>query len=221
LENVTKSYDEAGQGRLVLDRANTTVADGEFLAVRGRSGSGKSTLLNLVAGIDSPSEGAVFVGSVCVNRLSAQDRALLRRARVGFVFQAFNLIPTLTAIENVALSVELQGISAREARERGLDMLERVGLADRRDTFPDRLSGGEQQRIAIARAVVHGPALVLADEPTGNLDDKTGEAALDLLQELTRTAGKALLLATHSPPVAARADREISIEGGRLVTLRG
>jgi putative ABC transport system ATP-binding protein len=220
LDRVFKSYAEGNRSRLVLEEATAALEPGEFVALRGRSGSGKSTVLNLVAGIDSPSAGDVFLGEVCLNRISSRERTLLRRTRMGFVFQSFNLIPTLTVLENVALPMELSGAPARHAREMAAATLERVGLAGRRHSFPDRLSGGEQQRVAVARAIVHSPSLVLADEPTGNLDDHTGETVLELLDALTRRAGKTLLLATHSPSVAARADREISIQDGRLVPLR-
>jgi putative ABC transport system ATP-binding protein len=221
LERVSKSYDEGDRTRLVLDQASAAFRAGEIVAIRGRSGSGKSTLLNLVAGIDSPSSGEVFLEDTCVSRLSATGRTLLRRDRMGFVFQSFNLIPTLTALENVSLPVEIAGARRREARGKAAMLLERVGLAARLDSFPDRLSGGEQQRVAVARALVGSPSLVLADEPTGNLDDSTGDAVLDLLDALTRREGRALLLVTHSAAVAARADREMTIEAGRLVPLRG
>ncbi len=194
---------------------------GESVAIRGRSGSGKSTLLNLVAGIDSPSAGQVFFGDRCISRLSPTGRTLLRRDQMGFVFQAFNLIPTLTAVENVSLPLELAGARGREARQKAAALLERVGLAARLDSFPDRLSGGEQQRVAVARALVHSPSVVLADEPTGNLDDAASEAILELLDAMTRREGRTLLLVTHSPAIAARADRELTIEAGRLVPLRG
>ncbi len=221
LDRVSKSYEEGDRTRLVLDQASAAIRPDEIVAIRGRSGSGKSTLLNLVAGIDSPSAGDVFFDDACVNRLSPTDRTLLRRQRIGFVFQSFNLIPTLTVVENVSLPAELGGARSREARERAAALLERVELGARLGSFPDRLSGGEQQRVAVARALVHSPAIVLADEPTGNLDDATGESVLGLLEVLTRGAGRALLLVTHSPAVAARADRELTIEAGRLVPLRG
>jgi putative ABC transport system ATP-binding protein len=221
LDRVSKSYEEGDRTRLVLDQASAAILPGEIVAIRGRSGSGKSTLLNLVAGIDSPSAGNVFFDDACVNRLSPTDRTLLRRERIGFVFQSFNLIPTLTVVENVSLPAELGGAGSREARERAAALLERLDLGARLGSFPDRLSGGEQQRVAVARALVHSPAIILADEPTGNLDDAVGESVLGLLEALTRGTGRALLLVTHSPAVAARADRELTIEAGRLVPLRG
>jgi len=221
LDRVSKAYAEGELRRHVLRETSALFAPGELVAIRGRSGSGKSTLLNLVAGIDSPSSGDVFVDGACVNRLSSRERTLLRRERMGFVFQFFNLIPTLSVIENVMLPAELAGRGAASARERALGLLERVGLAGRADGFPDRLSGGEQQRVALARALVQEPRLVLADEPTGNLDDHTGEAVLDLLEGLVRAEGRTLLLVTHSREVAARADRELTIEDGHLVASRG
>jgi putative ABC transport system ATP-binding protein len=217
LERVSKDYREGGRTRVVLREASASFEEGEFVAIRGRSGSGKSTLLHLLAGIDLPTSGDVLVDGTCLSRLSARDRTLFRRHHLGFVFQFFNLIPTLTALENVQLPAELAGTTGTEATRRATALLEEVGLGDRGPAFPDSLSGGEQQRVAIARALVQGPRLVLADEPTGNLDDATGEGVLDLLERATRRAGKTLVLATHSVPVASRADRVFAIEEGRLV----
>jgi putative ABC transport system ATP-binding protein len=214
LDNVTKDYSEGRELRRVLKDASLSVAEGEFVAIRGRSGSGKSTVLNLVAGIDRPTSGEVFLGETALGRLSPHERTLLRRDQIGFVFQFFNLIPTLSVLENVLLPAELAGL---DARARALALLEGFGLADRQRAFPDRLSGGEQQRVAIARALVRDPRLVLADEPTGNLDDATGASVMQLLDSVTRGSGKTLLLVTHSRELAALADRELTIEGGRLV----
>ncbi len=219
-DRVSKTYPEGDAPRVVLREASAEVAAGEIVAIRGRSGSGKSTLLNLVAGLDSPTAGDVWLEDVAVNRLSPHARTLLRRDRMGFVFQFFNLIPTLRVLENVVLPAELAGRGPRAARERALALLDRVGLASRADAFPDRLSGGEQQRVALARALVMDPPLVLADEPTGNLDDHAGEVVMQLLDEMTRAAGKTLLLVTHSREVAARADRVLTIEDGHLVVPR-
>jgi len=219
LDRVSKDYTEGTRTRSVLRATSATVAAGEFVAIRGRSGSGKSTLLNLLAGIDLPTAGDVYVGGVCLNRLSPRARTLFRRDHLGFVFQFFNLIPTLTVLENVQLPAELPGGPRREAAGRARALLDQVGLLDRADDFPDRLSGGEQQRVAIARALVQDPKLLLADEPTGNLDDATGEAVLALLDRVTRQAGKTLVLVTHSALVAARADRVLTIEDGHLVPL--
>jgi putative ABC transport system ATP-binding protein len=202
----------------VLRDTSVTIAAGELVAIRGRSGSGKSTLLNLLAGLDVPTTGDVFIEEACINRLSARDRTVFRRDRLGFVFQFFNLIPTLTVLENVQLPAELAGSGPKAAADRARALLETMGLADRASQFPDRLSGGEQQRVAIARALVQDPHLVLADEPTGNLDDATGQLVLDLLDRVTRQVGKTLVLVTHSGEVAARADRVLSIEDGHLLS---
>jgi putative ABC transport system ATP-binding protein len=217
LDDVRKEYAEGARVRTVLEHACLSVEPGELVAIQGRSGSGKTTLLNLAAGLDSPTQGEVWVGAQEITRLGPRERTLVRRRRMGFVFQFFNLIPTLTVLENVALQAELAGTGTPAARRSATDLLEVVGLADRGDTFPDRLSGGEQQRVAVARALVHGPELVLADEPTGNLDDATGAAVMDLLERLTRDAGRSMLVVTHSDGVARRADRVLAIERGRLV----
>jgi putative ABC transport system ATP-binding protein len=217
LEHVSKSYHEGAEARSVLRDASVTIETGALVAIRGRSGSGKSTLLNLLAGLDLPTTGEVFVEDACVSRLSPRDRTIFRRDRIGFVFQFFNLIPTLTAMENVQLPAELAGASAGVAAERAGDLLAAVGLRDRAPHFPDRLSGGEQQRVAIARALIQDPRLVLADEPTGNLDEATGQLVLELLDRVTRQAGKTLVLVTHSAEVAARADRVLTIEDGHLL----
>jgi putative ABC transport system ATP-binding protein len=193
--------------------------EGQFSAIRGRSGSGKSTLLNLIAGIDSPTGGDITIGEVCLTRLSPRERTLFRRDNLGFIFQFFNLIPTLTVIENVRLPGELAGRPEAGLRARALELLDQVGLADRRDVFPDRLSGGEQQRVAIARALAQNPRLVLADEPTGNLDDKTGNGVMSLLDSVTRQVGKTLIMVTHSRQIASRADRVFEMSGGELKPL--
>ena len=217
LVGVSKDYREGSQVRPVLRDASASVAEGELVAIRGRSGSGKSTLLNLVAGIDRPGAGEVWVAGTCLSALSARDRTLFRRDHIGLVFQFFNLIGTLTVLENVQLPLELQGAPASEARRRARARLDDVGLLERLDDFPDRLSGGEQQRVAIARALVAEPRLLLADEPTGNLDDLSGRAVLDLLDRVSRRAGRTLLLVTHSAEAASAADRVLTIDDGRLV----
>ncbi len=217
LDRVSKSYTEGAQTRHVLRETTVEFLEGELVAIRGRSGSGKSTLLNLVAGVDSPTRGEVWVEGTSLGRLSPAQRTLFRRDRLGFVFQFFNLIPTLNVLENVQLPLELRGIPAEEAARQARALLGEVSLTEREGTFPDRLSGGEQQRVAIARALVQDPRIVLADEPTGNLDDATGEAVLALLDRTTRQAGRTLLLVTHSPHVAARADRVYVIEDGHVV----
>jgi putative ABC transport system ATP-binding protein len=217
LTAVSKSYREGGRERVVLDGVDLVVAEGELAVVLGRSGSGKSTLLNLVAGIDPPSAGRVEVGGVDLGALAERRRTLFRRERIGFVFQFYNLLPTLTVEENLRLPLELAGRTGAADLGRAGELLAAVGLADRGGAFPDRLSGGEQQRVAVARALVHDPLLVLADEPTGNLDLDTGLAVLDLLDRLTRGAGRTLLMATHSREVVGLADRVLTIADGRLV----
>jgi putative ABC transport system ATP-binding protein len=215
LEGLTKRFREGETEHVVLDDASAVVHEGEFVALLGPSGSGKSTLLNLVGGLDEPTSGDVTIGGVAIHRLTERERTLFRRIHIGFVFQFFNLIPTLTAAENVLFPLELAGRAAAPSRAR--EMLGRVGLGERGDSFPDRLSGGEQQRVAVARALVHEPQLVLADEPTGNLDTATGERVLALLESLTRAAGRTLIVVTHSEQVVERADRVLALRGGRLV----
>lgn len=217
LENVNKTYEEAGQQHSILHAVCFDFYAGQFTALLGKSGSGKSTLLNLISGIDDVTAGTVWIADRPVNRLPERERTLFRRNHVGFVFQFFNLIPTLTVKENVLLPLELTGTPARTAQTRVDELLQRVGLADRQQAFPDRLSGGEQQRVAIARALAADPSLILADEPTGNLDEDTGRQVLALLLELTRQAGKTLIMATHSMEVAGHADRVLRITHGGLV----
>ena len=205
----------------MLEAADCSIEAGQFICLLGKSGSGKSTLLNLISGIDRPSEGKVFIREqgceVELTALNEHQRTLFRRRNIGIVFQFFNLIPTLTVLENVALPVELAGRD-RKGHRRAEDLLGRVGLGDRLDSFPDRLSGGEQQRVAIARALIHDPVLLLADEPTGNLDEGTGDAVLKLLLELSRDAGKTLIMATHDEDIAGLADAVYFLERGHLVS---
>lgn len=214
-----KSFRQGEEERVVLAGAEATFSEGAFVAVRGRSGSGKTTLLNLVAGLDVPDRGRIVVGDQDLTALNDKGRTLFRRRSIGIVFQFFNLIPTLNVIENVMLPGELAGGAGDELEQRAVELLRRVGLADRTEAAPDELSGGEQQRVAIARALVVGPKLVLADEPTGNLDLDTGAQVLELLQELTRDLGKTLLVATHSHELAERADQVFTIEEGALVSV--
>ena len=217
LEHLTKSYQEGTHTRCVLCDLSVTFAQGEFVAILGKSGSGKSTLLNLISGIDRADDGSVWINGQDLTALDENQRTLFRRRKIGFVFQFFNLIPTLTVMENVVLPLELNGMAKEDAHRRAGLMLEAVGLLDRAQTFPDRLSGGEQQRVAIARALVHDPLLVLADEPTGNLDEETGRQVLELLDRLTRQAGKNLIMVTHSSDAAALADRVLHLREGKLV----
>jgi putative ABC transport system ATP-binding protein len=217
LRQVSKTYDAAGRGPPVLDGVDIKITQGEFVVLVGRSGSGKSTLLNLIGAIDVPTSGEIFVDGVEIGALNEQARALLRRRHLGFVFQFFNLIPTLTVAENLLLPLELNGRTGAAARARVNEMLTEVGLADHADRFPEQLSGGEQQRVAIARAIVHEPRIVLADEPTGNLDLETANAVIGLLDRLCRDAGLTLVMATHSPEVIGLADRVLTIRAGRVI----
>ena len=202
--------------RAILENAHLSVKRGEFLVVVGRSGSGKSTLLKLIGGLDRADSGRIAHAGRDIDALSERELAAFRRSALGFVFQFFNLIPTLSVIENVMLPLALNRIGAQErarAAERALEELEIGECAER---FPDELSGGEQQRVAIARAVVHEPALVVADEPTGNLDDETADRVLDRLEDSCRSRQTTLIMATHSRDAAARADRTVTIAHGRL-----
>jgi len=217
LENLSKSFQEGGQKRVVLQNAILDLAQGEIAAILGKSGSGKTTLLNLVSGIDRADGGKIYVDDLCLTALKDQELTLFRRSHIGFIFQFFNLIPTLTVWENVVLSLELNGRLDADGKNHAEALLAEVGLADRLKTFPDRLSGGEQQRVAIARALVHDPALVLADEPTGNLDEETGRQVLTLLESLTRKTGRSLLMVTHSLEAASIADRVFRLREGKLL----
>jgi putative ABC transport system ATP-binding protein len=217
LENLTKSYVEGERRRTIFRDVTLEVAAGEVLAVLGKSGSGKTTLLNLVSGIDQADAGEIYLDGARLTGQSELALTLARRRSMGFIFQFFNLIPTLSVWENLVLPLELNGLTAPADLRRAEDLLAAVGLGDRKAAYPDRLSGGEQQRVAIARALVHDPRLVLADEPTGNLDEETGRQVLDLLERLTRQAGKSLILVTHSAEAAAIADRVFALREGRLV----
>jgi putative ABC transport system ATP-binding protein len=217
LIELCKSYQEGERLHSVLDSATASIAGGERVAILGPSGSGKSTLLNLISGTDLPDAGTVRVDGVDVTALTEHARTLFRRKHVGFVFQFFNLLPTLTVLENLLLPLELTGARDPEGEERARGLLERVGMVDRADTFPDRLSGGEQQRVALARALVHRPGLLLADEPTGNLDQDLAEHVGELLEELAASQGTTLVVVTHSRELAARMDRTLRVDHGKLV----
>jgi putative ABC transport system ATP-binding protein len=216
-ENLSKAYQEGDRTRVVLREADADFGRGEFVAILGRSGSGKSTLLNLISGIDRADDGRIWLDGQELTALDDRQRTLFRRRNIGFVFQFFNLIPTLTVWENVTLPLELNGARTAEIRQRAEPLLDAVGLLDRVQTYPDRLSGGEQQRVALARALVHDPQLVLADEPTGNLDEDTGKHILSLLDNLTHQAGKNLIMVTHSIEAASHADRILHLKDGKLV----
>ena len=212
VRSVSKAYGP----QIVLDRASLSVDRGALVAVIGRSGSGKSTLLRLIGGLEPADAGTVRVGGADLGAYSEVKRAAWRRRDLGFVFQFFNLLPTLTVAENVELPLALNAIAAPEARRRSHALLEELGLGNCAERFPEELSGGEQQRVAIARAVVHEPQLVLADEPTGNLDLETAGQVLELLRESCERRGTTLVIATHSADVAAQATRVIAIRGGRI-----
>src|SRR6185436_7894615 len=218
--DLTKSYYEGDVRRIVLQNAHAEFQSGEITSILGKSGSGKSTLLNLISGIDVPDNGQIWVAGQELTALSERHRTLFRRARIGFVFQFFNLIPTLTVGENVSLPLELNRIPRPHAHKKAQDILEAVGLLDRWKTFPEKLSGGEQQRVALARALVHDPFLILADEPTGNLDEETGAQMMVLLARLTREQNRTLLIVTHSPEVISHADHAWRLSHGQLVAER-
>jgi putative ABC transport system ATP-binding protein len=217
IEHLSKSFQEGRRERMVLRDAQATFTEGEFVAILGKSGTGKSTLLNLISGIDRADGGSIWLSGQDLNALGERERTLYRRQKIGFIFQFFNLIPTLTVWENVTLPLELNGMRPEQTIPRAEPLLDAVGLLDRRQAFPDRLSGGEQQRVAIARALVHDPLLVLADEPTGNLDEETGHGVLTLLDRLTRRAGKNLIMVTHNPEASGFADRVLHLREGKLV----
>ncbi len=216
-ENLTKVYGKGETAVTALDHVSLTINAGEFVAVMGPSGCGKSTLLHLIGGLDRPTEGRVLLDGADLSQLSDTRLAELRRRRIGFVFQFFNLIPVLNATENAALPLILDGARAGEARAKAVEWLTRMGLRDRLGNRPDQLSGGEQQRVAIARALVAEPALIMADEPTGNLDSRAGDEIAALLKQISATWGRTVLIVTHDPRIAAYADRIIFLKDGRIV----
>ena len=216
VERVTKQVQDTSGPLTILHDIDFTLAARESAAIVGASGSGKSTLLSIVAGLDTPSSGTVRLDGVDLFRIDEDARAAVRASRVGFVFQSFQLLGNLNALENVMLPLELQG--RNDARTLATDMLRRVGLGERLSHYPKVLSGGEQQRVALARAFVVQPAVLLADEPTGSLDFATGEKVMELMFELNREAGTTLVLVTHDASIAARCDRQLRIEAGRLHT---
>lgn len=217
LQKVTRTYKMGHEEIHALDGVSLTVAEGEFAAVVGPSGSGKSTLLHVIGGLDTPTAGKVAVNGQDLSQASDQQLSAYRNAQVGFVFQTFNLQPTYTALENVALPLVFARVPRQERLERAQQALEAVGLADRVRHKPAELSGGERQRVSIARALVNDPGLLLADEPTGNLDTTTGTAIVELLGQLNRERSLTVLVVTHDPDVAAFADRRIALRDGRIV----
>ena len=216
LERVTKTYDLGGRVEALSD-VSLSLQEGSYTAVMGPSGSGKSTLLNLVGGLDTPTSGVVRVGGNDLTALSEDERASIRGSEIGFVFQTFNLMPRLTAVENVALPLVFAGVPRAERRERAESLLEDVGLSDRLDHKPTELSGGQRQRVAVARALAPEPAVLLADEPTGNVDTETGERVMRLLGDLN-DAGNTILLVTHERRIAEHADRTVRMLDGEIVT---
>jgi putative ABC transport system ATP-binding protein len=217
LNQVCRSYVEGEQRHPVLNQVSAEFFQGRSVAIRGRSGSGKSTLLNLISGIDAPDSGRIEVAGRDITVLTERDRTLFRRRHIGFVYQAFNLVPTLSVADNLRLVLELNHVPVPESDRRIDELLHAVGLADRAASYPDVLSGGEQQRVAIARALCHHPALLLADEPTGNLDDKTAQGVLDLLDKLVRQSGGTMIVATHSATVASYCDQVLELHDGQLL----
>ncbi len=216
-ENLTKIYGKGEAAVTALDHVNIAVNEGEFVAVMGPSGCGKSTLLHLIGGLDRPTEGNVRIEGIALAEMNDDALTKLRRQKIGFVFQFFNLIPVLTAVENAALPVTLDGVKPSEAKKRAAEWLSRFGLGDRLAARPDQLSGGQQQRVAIARALVAEPALLLADEPTGNLDTRSGDEIAGLLRDVTKKYGRTVVMVTHDPRIAAYADRIIFLKDGKVV----
>jgi putative ABC transport system ATP-binding protein len=214
-KNLTKEYRSGDHALAVLKDVSFEIPQGAFISIVGPSGSGKTTLLGLLAGLDTPSRGQVLYDTVDITQLDEDARAQLRGERVGFIFQSFQLIPTLTALENVQVPLELRGESGAGIRAR--ELLGRVGLGDRLDHFPTQLSGGEQQRVAIARAFVNAPRILFADEPTGNLDSDTGARIVQLIEELNRSSGSTVIIVTHDPALAARTGRIIRLSDGRVI----
>jgi putative ABC transport system ATP-binding protein len=217
LRGISRRFREGEREHRVLDDVDADFVRGEIVALRGRSGSGKSTLLNLIGGIDTPDAGEVTVAGINLTGLTERERTLFRRRHIGFVYQAFNLVPTLNVADNIRLVLELNNVDPDESSRRIAELLEAVGLADRATSFPDVLSGGEQQRVAIARALSHRPSVLLADEPTGNLDESTADTVIKLLERLIRSTGSTMIMATHSTTLAATCDRTFELHNGKLV----
>jgi putative ABC transport system ATP-binding protein len=216
-DNLTKIYGSGEAAVTALDHVNFKVDAGEFVAVMGPSGCGKSTLLHLLGGLDRPSQGRVDIDGTTIADMTDDDLTRLRRRKMGFIFQFFNLIPVLNAVENASLPVTLDGVKPVEAKKRAAEWLTRFGLGDRLASRPDQLSGGQQQRVAVARALVAEPALILADEPTGNLDTRSGDEIASLLRDVTKKYGRTVVMVTHDPRIAAYADRIVFLKDGRIV----
>ena len=216
-QNLTKIYGSGSTAVTALDHVNINIHDSEFVAIMGPSGCGKSTLLHLLGGLDSPSDGEVLIDGDSITKMPDDKLTELRRRRIGFVFQFFNLIPVLSAAENAALPITLEGIKPGEAATKAKEWLGRFGLVDRLSSRPDQLSGGQQQRVAIARALVAEPSLILADEPTGNLDTRSGDEIASLLRNVSKEYNRTIVMVTHDPRIAAYADRIIFLKDGKVV----
>ena len=217
-ERLEKTYQDEGVPVHALKRVNLEIEKGEFLAIAGPSGSGKSTLLNLIGGLDEPTSGKVFLEGVDLATLSKGKLAQMRLLKLGFVFQAYNLIPVLTAAENVEFVLMQQGIPEKKRRKKTIDLLEELGIGEYRDRRPNAMSGGQQQRVAVARAIASEPMLVLADEPTANLDSETAGSLLDLMRDLNQTKVITFIFSTHDPMVMERAERLVKLKDGQIVT---
>ena len=226
LKNISKNYLEGGQQHIILDNINVMIDKGEVIALVGPSGSGKTTLLNLISGIDEPDSGEVLIydnnaslsnNGLSISAMNDEQKTLFRRHSIGFIFQFFNLIPTLTVLENIQFPLELCDKLDKTAAGKISNLLQRLSIENKQHQYPECLSGGEQQRVAIARAIIHQPQILLADEPTGNLDDETGQQVMNVLLELTKEYQMTMLIVTHSQDVASRADRILSLKNGHLV----
>jgi len=217
INNLTKIYREGVETVKALDGVNLTIGKGEFTAIVGPSGSGKTTLLNMIGGLDTPTSGTIVVDGIEITKLSSNDLINFRRDNVGFVFQAYNLIPVLTAKENVTFVMDLQGVPTKQSTARAIELLNSVGLGDRVDARPSKLSGGQQQRVAVARALAPKPKFILADEPTANLDGKSAETLLDIMEKLNEEENITFIFSTHDPRVMQKARRIITLEDGKIV----
>ena len=216
VKSLKKTYGRGDQIVEALRGVDLEISKGQFVAIMGPSGSGKSTLLHLLGGLDRPTSGSVILNEVAIDKMTDEELSIFRRRKLGFIFQFFNLLPTLTAIENVALPLLLDKKSMDEVEPRARELLKQIGLGNRMDHTPDQLSGGEMQRVAIARALVSDPLMILADEPTGNLDTKTGESVLSILSTMAREQGKTIVMVTHDPKAASYGTRLIRVRDGML-----
>jgi len=214
--NVMKRYGDEVTGTIALHGTSFSIAQGDFVSIVGPSGSGKSTLLNIIGALDRPTSGTVLISGQDLSRMNNNDLARVRNEEIGFVFQSFNLIPRMSAAENIALPLLIQGMGPGERRKRALQLLEEFGMESKSENKPGQLSGGEQQRVAVARALANNPSIILADEPTGNLDTKNSELMLEIFQKLNSTSEKTLVIITHNPDLAKKAQKMISIKDGRI-----